>query len=259
MSIVSLVGLVAATLVFFSTLALATESRTVAWVDLLDQSAQTYEDPYLDLNYDQLANLREIIVETAKIEEGGLGGEAKALSEAQIYDAKELLAEDGIDADWLIAQRWIVAERRERAATATNPHLDGQTVTLGGYAIPAPADVDGTTIVYLVPERGMCSHMPPPNANQMIRARVDSDWKPNTMHEPVRMTGNLSVKNTEHVLHLVDGEVPMRASFILDVFSVETIKDLRADPPSTNEWATFMTERLRASGQLPSQTEGTED
>lgn len=72
MSIVFLVGRAANDIVFSSTLAFATENRPVSWGDFVDPSAQTFEDPHRDLNYDQLENLREIIIQTAKIEDGGL-------------------------------------------------------------------------------------------------------------------------------------------------------------------------------------------
>lgn len=259
MSIVSIVYGVATAVVFSTTLAFAAETQPVAWAHLVDHSAQTFEDPYQDLSYDQLENLRKIIAETRKIENGELSAEANELSEARIFDAKEMLAEDGIDADWLIAQRWLVAERREKAATAANPELDGQIVTLAGYAIPAPVDADGTTVVYLVPERGMCSHMPPPNANQMIRARVSSDWSPSTVHQPVRLTGTLLVEETNHIFRIVDGEVPMRASYILDVAQVETMPVLSTRPRVNGEWPATISERLRASRPSSGQPKASED
>lgn len=259
MKVVSFVAGVSAAVAFSATLVFATESRLVSWGDLVGQEAQTYEDPYLDLSYDQLEKLREISVETRKIGDGGLNGEAKALSAARISDAKELLAEDGIDADWLIAQRWLVAERRKKAANAANPALDGQTVTLAGFAVAAPPDEDGMHIVYLVPERGMCSHMPPPNANQMIRARVTSDWIPSTMHEPVRLTGTLSVAGTKHTFSIVDGVVPMHSSYILDVTEVETAPVFRTQPKVKTEWATSGADGFRVPGQLPNQTKKPEE
>lgn len=237
----------------------ASETKPVDWGDLVDQAAQAYEDPYRDLTYDQIENLREIVVETSRIEEGDLTAEESALSEIRIGEARERFAEDEIDADWLVSQRWIVAERREKATIAANPSLDGRTVSLAGFAIPAPPDEDGTRIVYLVPERGMCSHMPPPSPNQMIRARISSDWSPTMIHEPVRLSGTLTVQDTNHIFRIVDGEMPMRASFVLDVSAVETFQDLRADTPEANEWTNSMLERLRGSGQLPSQQKGTDD
>ena len=142
----------------------ASESDPVAWADLVDPSAQTFEDPFRDLSSWQIEALRTIVQNRARLNDPTLSEAQMADSAAKINAALAELAEDRIDADWLIDQRWLVADLREKAAIAANPNLDGQSVTLAGYAIPAPVDADGTTVVYLVPERGMCSHMPPPNA-----------------------------------------------------------------------------------------------
>ncbi|AXI54903.1 hypothetical protein C1J05_10710 [Sulfitobacter sp. JL08] len=70
------------------------------------------------------------------------------------------------------------------------------------------------------------------------------------MHEPVRLTGKLSIEETNHSFRIVDGEVPMRASYILDATEVETAPSFGSPPQATNEWAASIAERLRASGQL---------
>ena len=228
----------------------AVAAEKIEWDELVDKEAQVFEDPYADLQYDQIDSLKTVIAKRAKLEDPSLTSNARAAAERALDAAVAHLADTGIDADWLISQRWIVADRREKAATAANPGLDGQSVKLAGYAIPAPMDADGTRIVYLVPERGMCSHMPPPNANQMVRARLTGDWNPSTMHEPVRLTGTLSVEETKYAFRIVDGEVLMRASYLLDVTGVEPIKDMSADTPAVNKWAASMAARLRASGQL---------
>ena len=241
----------------FSHSAIASQAP-LEWQDLIDESAQTYEDPFRDLTYDQIDDLRTVLVERGRLDEAVLSDDARDVAQAKLNEAKARLADDGLDADWLIAQRWLVAERRERAATAVNPALDGETIVLGGFAIPAPPEADGTRIVYLVPERGMCSHTPPPNPNQMIRARLNGDWSPQMMHEPVRLTGTLIAEETRHSFRIVDGELPMRASFVMEVEEVETIEDMQADASAVNEWAAGIAERLRASGQLPSERESAE-
>ena len=257
MNLFSYLGCAAAFTLVMAAAVHAGESKPIAWADLLDETAQTYENPYRDLDYQQIEALQTIVRNKELLNDPTLSEAQMADSAAKINAALAELAEDGIDADWLIDQRWIVADRREKAATAANPNLDGQTVTLAGFAILAPADADGTTVVYLVPERGMCSHTPPPNANQMIRARVKGDWNPTSMHQPVRLTGKLSVKETRHSFRIVDGEVPMRASYILDATDVETAPSFGSPPQATNDWATSIAEKLRASGQLPSPQGGT--
>lgn len=209
-----LLGIVHILIVVLVTPVAATEA--IGWEELIDQNAQAFDDPFVDLDYDQMDDLRMVAVETARIEQGGMSEEERAVREEKRDQARLRLADAGIDAEWLISQRWVVAERREKAATAVNPDLDGEVVTLGGFAIPAPPAADGTPIAYLVPLPGMCSHMPPPNPNQLVRIRLNTDWRPDRLHQPVRVTGLLSIKSTEHVFNIVDGPVEMRASLVMD-------------------------------------------
>ncbi len=223
----------------------------ISWSDLIDPAAQSFEDPYHDLTYDQIDNVRTVLVIREELKSSSLSNADRKALEGKLKEVENSLAAQNLDADWLISQRWVVAERREKAATAINVDVDGITISMGGFAIPAPPDADGTQIVYLVPERGMCSHTPPPNPNQMIRARLKGDWSPRMMHEPVRLTGRLIAEETRHSFRIVDGEVPMRASFVMEVSKVETIADMQTDAAAVNEWAAGIAERLRASGQLP--------
>lgn len=140
-----------------------------------------------------------------------------------LHETKDALAAGGVDVDWLLSQRQVVTERREKAATLGNPMYDGQEVTLSGFAIPAPADADGRSVVYLVPERGMCGHLPPPN--QMICVMLDADWAPSFVHKPVRLTGRLTISPTDHQMVVVDGLMPMRATFQLEADKVETLQN----------------------------------
>ena len=101
--------------------------------------------------------------------------------------------------------------------------------------------------------------MPPPNANQMVRVRLTEDWSPRSLHEPVRLTGKLSIDPSEREMFVVDGLVPMRATFAMEAESAETVAQMLAAEPeaAVNEWAQGIAERLRASGHL-SDTRDTE-
>ena len=219
------------------------------WDDLIDMSAQDFEDPYRDLTYQQIDALRSIVVTQSKLTAEGLSDSDRGELETTLSDAQALLVADDIDPDWLIDQRWVVAERRERAATAGNPEVDGQTIVLAGFALAGPPARDGTPVAYLVPERGMCSHMPPPNPNQMIRVRLNGDWSPSYIHEPVRITGTVTIAPTQENFHVVDGPVQMNATFLMEAKKVETIEDMRRqdDPEATLERARAMAKRMRAS------------
>ena len=195
----------------------ANESHSIEWSNLVDEALQNFDDPYRDLERDQLISL----VTVAALREKAEGGEP--IDEAELAMETKTLIDAGIDVDYLIEQRWIVAESRKRAATRGNESLDGTVVSLSGFIIPAPPDSDGASTAYLVPERGMCSHMPPPSPNQMVRVRWQDEWRPRFIYEPVRLTGRLSIEPNERSIVVVDGLVPMRATYTMDVVEIENM------------------------------------
>jgi hypothetical protein len=154
----------------------AAATQTVSWSDLVDKSARQYGDSYRSLLPSQLELLISISRLRDRMASSARTGENRSTIEQQLRMKEAKLAAKGINVDWLISQRWAVAKQRERAATGGNKDLDGQAIIIAGFAIPAPADPDGIQVAYLVPERGLCSHMPPPLPNQMIRLRLKKGW-----------------------------------------------------------------------------------
>ncbi|SHE35845.1 hypothetical protein SAMN05444279_101287 [Ruegeria intermedia] len=212
------------------------------WSDLRDPAVQQFEDPYRDLSPEQFDDLLFAVRLRGRLQQDRGTAEERRKWQALLDETEDALAADGIDVDWLLDQREAVTERRRRAATQGNPAYDGQIVTLVGFAIPAPPEADGRAVAYLVPERGMCSHMPPPPPNQMIRVRLSNDWAPTLNHEPVRLTGRLVIDPSEQQMVVVDGLMPMRATFRLDVTGAEP---LAQTAPSTADAA----ERMRAGAR----------
>ncbi len=86
--------------------------------------------------------------------------------------------------------------------------------------------------------------MPPPPPNQMIRVRLSDDWSPSYFHEPVRLTGTLTIDPSVQSMMVVDGLVPMNATFQLETVSVETL-ETDAD---RLEWKQRAADRIRAAG-----------
>ena len=204
------------TLVFGAPLATAAPAEPLGWTALPDPAVQTYDDPFAELSSEQL----DALISVARLRERLAAGQR---TEQENLDAAERkLSELSVDADALLAQRWAVAERRRKAASAGNPELDGETVTIGGFAIPGPAAKDGTKIVYLVPQPGLCSHMHPPHPNQMLRLRLKGEWYPQWIHEPVVVTGRIYLDPTENSFSVVDGPVRMNATWSMDVEAVDT-------------------------------------
>jgi hypothetical protein len=61
----------------------------------------------------------------------------------------------------------------------------------------------------------------------MVRARISGGWTPAHNHEPVRLTGRLTISPSEYVIQVVDGPVEMKTSFAMDVTRVRTLGDFR--------------------------------
>lgn len=202
----------------FSTLPHA-EVAQIDWAKLVDPAAQQFEDPFAALSEDELDVLRKIVRLRSSLEDRELSPE----NTVKLQHAEAQLESTGIDVDWLLDQRWAIADRREKAATLGNPEVAGTEVQLAGFAIPGPEATEGTSVFYLVPERGMCSHTPPPSPNQLIKVSMPGGWSPRTMHEPVRLTGVLSIAPSEQKMTVVDGLVNMHATFAMNATDVETL------------------------------------
>ncbi len=223
---------------------MATPGTALDWSDLPDPSAQVFEDPYRELSAEQFDDVLYVVRLRGRLQRESGSNEERQKWQELLTETEDALAADGIDVDWLLDQREVVTERRRKAGTNGNPQFDGQTITLAGFAIPAPSDPDGRPVAYLVPERGMCSHMPPPPPNQMIRVRLNGDWTPSYFHEPVRLTGTLTINPSVQNMMVVDGLMPMNATFQLETERVETL-ETEAD---RLEWKQRAADRIRAAG-----------
>lgn len=206
--------------VFVFASASLSEALEISWADLPDASVQSFEDPYRDLTYDQLYALRKIARLRDGLKKPNVDDEERARIELGLSRALKNWEKADVDPYWLIDQRWIVAERRKRAGTAGNPELDGKEARLTGFVIPAPSDAEGRATAYLVPERGMCSHMPPPQPNQLLRLVFDEAWYPQFLYEPITVSGRLEIAPTQHTIRVVDGLVKMVSTFRLNVARV---------------------------------------
>lgn len=100
----------------------------------------------------------------------------------------------------------------------------------------------------------MCSHTSPPNPNQMVRVVLKNDWKPTAMHEPVQLTGRVTLTDTTHVFQVVDVMVPLRLAYEMEATEALKLRDMHmtgAFQPG-NAWAAVMIDRLRAAEQVQS-------
>ena len=223
----------------------ATASQAVAidWADLPDPAMQDFDDPFRDLSPEQFDDVVLVLRLQRRLQRGLGSADERQTWQQLLTDTEDALAADGIDIAWLLSQREAVLALRTQARTAGNPDLHGQTVTLTGFAIPAPPDEQGKPTAYLVPERGMCSHTPPPPSNQMVRIQFNGDWAPAYVYVPIRVTGTLKIDPSERAFEVVDGLVPMRATFSLNATGID---DLGGTEDAESARRSLL-ERIRAS------------
>jgi hypothetical protein len=159
------------------------------------------------------------------------------------------LAAEGVDANWLISQRWIVMQRPEKASTAANVEIDGLTVSLGGIVISVPRVEDGSQMAYIVPERGMCSHVPPPPPDQMVRLHVSDSWKPSTVYVPIAVTAQNRIEPTQREILVVDCTVLMKAAFTFEVDNVRTFGPIQSSEGASTNRERVLTGRIKKTGE----------
>ncbi|MBN9673297.1 DUF3299 domain-containing protein [Roseibium aggregatum] len=225
-------------LVFMQAAAFA--QTPVTWEDLIDPETANFDDPYKALSGLELRSLGTVLRLRQRLSEEDIAAEARPRIESRLAQEEAKLAASGVQTEWLLSQRHSVAKKRAKAALTGNPALDGQEVAITGYAIPVdePGE-DGTASGYLVPEQGMCSHMPAPNPNQMIRYTIEAGNQASYVYEPVLLTGRLTLKTTRQEIVLLDGYVDMLAAFDLQVTGIRGLEDETPDNPASRLWKYF--------------------
>ena len=198
----------------------------IGFSDLADPLAVVFDDPYRDMGFQLLNELKLILQLDEKLSQNDFPEEERARLEARRTAAKDMLEINGHDVDELIAQRWEVARKRKAALMATNPALDKVEVTLSGYLIPAPQAADGTYYGYLVSQVGMCSHLPPPPPNELVRVKLKEDPQGQSLYVPVRVSGLLRVEASDATIFILDGESRMFSGWTLDANTVDQLESL---------------------------------
>ena len=107
-----------------------------------------------------------------------------------------------------------------------SPALDKVEVTLSGYLIPAPQGADGAYFGYLVSQVGMCSHLPTPPPNKLVRVRLLDDPKGQSLYVPVQVSGLLRVEESDATIFILDGEARMLSGWTLYANTVDRRQDL---------------------------------
>lgn len=215
----------AATVAFVTAAApgVAGEPTPIEWSQLPDKSAQEFEDPYRDLAPQQMSDLMSLVRLREELETEGLTLDERGQIEARAAEFEAAMAADEIDVEWLLSQRWVVADRRREAAVATNAALDGQYVEIAGFLIPAPPADSGEQTAYLLPDRGVCNHLPPPPPNQLVRVLLEDVPETGGSCVPAAVRGKLRAEETRYEVVVIDHSLPMWSGWMIETNDVRVV------------------------------------
>ena len=200
--------------------------EVIEFSDLVDPLAIVFDDPYRDMGSHLLNELKLVVKLDEKLAQKDLAEDERARLKERRKAAKDMLEINGQDIDALLAQRWDVARKRKNALMATNPALDKVEVTLSGYLIPAPQGADGTYFGYLVSQVGMCSHLPTPPPNKLVRVRLLDDPRSQSLYVPVQVSGLIRAEASDATIFILDGEARMLSGWTLYANTVDRREDL---------------------------------
>lgn len=80
----------------------------------------------------------------------------------------------------------------------------------------------------------MCSHVPPPDPNQMVRITVKPEDVPQYLHQPVMVSGLIETQRSRVQQYVLDGPVLMDASYSMTADDIEFFGKRKTTDPSKN-------------------------
>ncbi|MBD8877441.1 DUF3299 domain-containing protein [Roseibium polysiphoniae] len=203
----------------------AQAATAITWEALNETPAAQFDDPYAALSIQELRSLGTVLRLRKQLSGTGVvAGEREELQK-QLNSEEAKLAAAGVRTDWLLEQREAIGLQRAKAALEGNPALDGKDIAITGYVIPV-LNSDGVSMGgYLVPEFGMCSHVPAPDPNQMIHYKLPAEWQADQIYQAVLLKGRLELAVTRQAINLLDGQVEMISAYDMAVSEIHPLEE----------------------------------
>jgi hypothetical protein len=206
--------LLSATLTLAASVVSADQTKEIDWTDLAGP-ASSFENPFESLTDLQMQTLARIL-RLDYLAEADTDKNAR-------NDAASLrveLANDGIDADFLLQERLRIMTKLENESRTPNTTVVGQTIRMPGYLLPLEMDGNLAVEFLLVPTVGACIHTPPPPANQIVHVHYPAGYPTENLYTPVWISGELRSEFDSHSLYMVDGETDVDVTYTMDADSV---------------------------------------
>ena len=112
----------------------------------------------------------------------------------------------------------VFLKKVEEAGLSINEEVLGKKIRIDGFMVPLDFDYGEALTVeefVLVPDAGMCIHVPPPPPNQMIFVKLKKPEKVRYMYQPIAVEGVL--KKTPPIEEIYNSIYEMTAEMLEDI------------------------------------------
>ncbi len=130
--------------------------------------------------------------------------------------AYSFIPEEGVSEEMWEDESFL--EKVEKAGLLMNENILGKEVSIDGFMVPLDFDYGEALTVkefVLVPDAGMCIHVPPPPPNQMILVKLIKPERVRYMYQPILVKGVL--KNTPPIKSVYNSIYEMKAITLVDI------------------------------------------
>lgn len=127
-------------------------------------------------------------------------------------------------------------EERDRASVQRD--LEGQTIELTGYLLPADREGDLVYSFLLLPVYGGCIHTPSPPADQIVLVTLREPFRAKKVYQVVSVSGVLGTSREHTQLFVLDGVKVVESGYVVRRASVRESTDPVEAPQATsrNPW-----------------------
>jgi len=108
---------------------------------------------------------------------------------------------------------WRDLKPGSQAGETLSWELQGKQVELAGYVLPVDRDGDLVYEFLLLPLTGVCSHVPPPAANQIVHVIPAHPFRLAEIYEAVAVTGVLKPGLEKTQLFVLDGVTVIESGY----------------------------------------------
>lgn len=112
-------------------------------------------------------------------------------------------------------------------------NLQDKPISLTGYALPVDREGDLVYEFMLLPLTGMCSHVPPPPPNQIVRVSLVKPFRMSKAYGPVSVTGTLRPGLEKTQLFILDGVTVIESGYSVGKAEVAEADSVPDAMPST--------------------------